>query len=186
MRSLAGLVVILFLTGCSAWRAPGTDWGSLVTGAEGLNAEALVAERDRAVQAYSTAPTDETRLHLAYLLSRPGTAVQDLEASQELLNEIPPASPYAPVRDLLRREVGLVAQLEAARRVSRLQASRLDAVEADLADRDRLSADLERTREECRMLRAQLQEAHRQLGALKAIDSDLAEGDEEAQAEDSP
>lgn len=96
----------------------------------GLNEELLASLDHLAIQ-----PDALDRLRLACLLSRPNLPTQDIHKSQLLLTEIPPDSPYAPIRDLLARELDQLVVLRSAR-------CRIEELEVQLKTLKSLDADL--------------------------------------------
>jgi uncharacterized coiled-coil protein SlyX len=180
MRSLA-VGILLLVAGCAHW-PPSNQPAVGLTEIDDLDSNGLIQERDAALTRYRQQPDDETRLRLAYVLSRPDPSTQDLEASRRLLDEIGSDSDYAALRDALRREIALLNELENARRRADVQQARLDAIESDLVTSQELSQELTAysqelaaNRRELRMLHRKLEELQGQLDALRAIEADLAD-----------
>jgi hypothetical protein len=120
------------------------DWLAFVASANDLTPDELDVERADASSQYRHQPSDDIRLRLAYLVSRPPSAEQDLEQGRAILAEIDPGSPNAPLRDLVAHELALLAELNAARqRVNELQAQldALKAIETDLTENQRIIED---------------------------------------------
>lgn len=180
MRSLV-VGFLLVVAGCAHW-PPSNQPAIVLTEIDDLGPDGLVQERDAALVRYRQQPDDETRLRLAYVLSRPNPSTQDLEASRRLLDEIGPDSDYVALRDALRREIALLNELETARRRADMQQARLDAIEADLVTSQELSQELTTysqelaaNRSELRKLHRKLEELQGQLDALRTIEADLAD-----------
>jgi len=168
------LLALILLAGCAHWQSRSEQPTVVLMEIDDLGPEGLVQERDAAVALYQQAPSDETRLRLAYVLSRPNPSTQDLETSRKLLDEIGPDSDNVALRDALRREIALLNELELARRRADAQQDRLDAIEADLVRNQELSTELAANRRELKRLHGRLEELQEQLEALKAIEADLA------------
>ncbi len=112
----------------------------------------LVIERDATVARYREQATDdETRLRLAYLLSRPRMPVQELTESRTLLAGIGADSVYASLADLVARELMLITELSASQQQT-------DELQGRVRD-----------------LETQVANLQTQLDALKAIETDLTE-----------
>jgi len=174
MRSLIAAVLLL-VAGCVQWPPSSHQSTMVLTEIDDLGPDGLMQERDAALALYQQHPDDETRLRLAYVLSRPNPSTQDLEASRRLLDEIGPDSDYVALRDALRREIALLNELEVARQRADAQQAQLDAIETDLVKSQALSAELSTNRRELRRLHKQLEELQGRLDALKAIEADLAD-----------
>lgn len=135
-------LVMLTLTGCAVmepWRANPRleDWVAFADRVNGLDAAELVNEYEIFNQRLQEQPGDADRLHLSYLLSRPGLPMQDIGKSQALLAEIGPDSVYAPYRNMLARELVLLLDLQAEqKRVRELHAQleALKGIDADLSE----------------------------------------------------
>jgi len=180
MRSLV-ISVLLIIAGCAHW-PPGNQHAIALTEIDNLGPDGLQREREVALSEYEQRPDDETRLRLAYVLSRPNPSTQDLEASRRLLDGIGSDSEYAALRDGLRREIALLSELEIARRRADEQQARLEAIETDLVTSQELSQELTTysqelaaNRRELRQLHRKLDELQGQLDALRAIEADLAD-----------
>jgi hypothetical protein len=113
------------------------NWLRLVGRIEKLSSLELASERDRIFREHHKQPGDGSRLVLGYLLSRPELLVQHLDKSRVFLTEIDTSSAYAPVRDLLLRELAMIDKIaDLKTQITRLQ-SQLDAlrvIETDLTE----------------------------------------------------
>ena len=147
--------------------APGNmaNWNPYVDGVDALSDPEFAATLDEANEKYLAEPDDEIRARLGYLLSRPDRPTQDLGESRRLLAEIEPDSAYAPLRDLLRREVDLLSELKSAREETSDLSAHVATLEADVAEQHaRLVA-----------LRSRIVELQAQIEALKSIETKITE-----------
>ncbi len=113
------------------------DWLEFIGRIKTLDALELAGERDRIVMEHRERPSDGSRLALGYLLSQPQPLVRDIEKSRMLLDAVVSSSAYAPVRDLVVRELAKIDEItDLQAQVTRLQ-SQLDAlkvIETDLTE----------------------------------------------------
>ena len=143
MRKLGAILLLcLAASGCvttNGWvtRPQLGDWLEFMEQVNGLDAQALEQEYAVALEGLGAGTEAADRLRLAYLLSRPGLASQDIHRAQLLLTEIPAESAYAPIRDLMARELAQLVQLQAAReRVQELetQLENLKSIDTELTE----------------------------------------------------
>jgi hypothetical protein len=104
---------------------------------------------------YIAQPTDVNRLRAAYAMSRPDASLEQLAQSRVLLAEIAAGSELAPMRDLLDAEI---------RQSMAVQEAQLRVLE--------LQAQLEH-------LQARLGELQAQLDALKSIEEEMVESQQQ-------
>lgn len=128
------------LAGCAAIERWNTDvrlseWVAFVDHVNALEPAEFNEELRASFDTLGNQPSALDRLHLAYLLSRPNLATQDIRKSQLLLTEIPPDSPYAPIRDLLARELDHLTALRSA-------SSRIEELEVQLKTLKSIDADM--------------------------------------------
>lgn len=113
------------------------SWLHFVGRIETLGALELASERDRVLIEHRQQPSDGSRLALGFLLSRPQVLVHDVDKSRALLAEIDASGAYAPIRDLLLRELATIDEV-AALKVEiahlRSQLDALRAIETDLTE----------------------------------------------------
>lgn len=112
--------------------APDTQdiWRDYTQRVNGMSGSQARVERDLLAERFARAPDDETRMRLAYVLSRPYPSGEQLQRALALLAEIPAGSTWAPSRDALDVELALRLQLlQAEGRILELQAQ-LDALKA--------------------------------------------------------
>ncbi|MGH8222985.1 MAG: hypothetical protein ACREQZ_08425 [Woeseiaceae bacterium] len=156
---------LLLLGACVS--APGNiaDWNPYVGGIDALSDREFAAVLDEAKEKYLAGPNDEIRVRLGYLLSRPDRPAQDIGESRRVLAEIDPDSAYAPLRDLLQREVELLSELGSAGRETSNLSAQVAMLEADIAEQHtRLVA-----------LQSRIAELQTQLEALKSIETKITE-----------
>lgn len=166
MKASAFVLSMWLLTGCASTPLPNqarspetvsilTSWSSFVRYTTSLQRSDLEFERDLAVERYRAQPTDENRLRLAYLLSRPRLTAPELNRSQALLAEIDASSELAALRDLLDKEIALLSELDGRQQqIDKLQV--------------RVQA-----------LNTQIQALQTQLDTLKTIETDINETQKE-------
>jgi hypothetical protein len=121
-----------------------------------MDAQQLQLARAAAMRQYSVQPTEANRLRAGYLLSRPAASLEQLAQSREILAEISTDSELAPLCGLLDAEI---------RRAMELQEAQGRVLE--------LRAQLEN-------LQARLGELQTQLNALKAIEEEMVESQQQA------
>lgn len=173
--SKALIVLFLLLGGCAvAEPPPGTPPAPFVNGIDHLGPDELLAARDEALERFASDPSDENRLRLSYILSRPDSPCQDLVTSRALLEQIPADSAVAPLRDSLKREIALLAELKQTRRDVAEQQARLEAVQEDLEESRRLQQELQSTRRRLDSLQSEFADLRAQLAQMKSIETDLA------------
>jgi hypothetical protein len=132
------LLLCALLAGCVGSSLRPAPWPDYAGQLDLANPAAVQAARESAQQQYAASPDDETRLRLAYLLSRPDPSMQQLLRGREVLAEIEADSDHAPLRDMLDRELALLMDLQRARgRVLELQAQleALKAIETEITER---------------------------------------------------
>lgn len=117
--------------------APDTDlqaWLGFAAGANALTPAELATRRRSAGERFRHTANADDRLRFAYLLSRPAPTGQNLDRSRELLLALPAQHRYAPLRDLILRELDLTVNLSSARNKVRAQQAQLEALKAIEAD----------------------------------------------------
>ena len=138
IRCLPFLCGCVLLTACQAVPTstpapaphPQDIWRSYTQQVNGMSESQARVERSQLAERLERAPDDETRMRLAYTLSRPNPSSGQLQRALALLAEISPASDWAPSRDALDVELGLRLQLlQAEGRILELQAQ-LEALKA--------------------------------------------------------
>lgn len=112
MRTWLVLCLALCLSACQSILPRMNHWAAYTRAYDGLDStQEREAAREQALNRYQSAPDDPARLRLAYVLSRPSAPLPQLERSRVILAEIPPASAYAPLRDLLDGELEALVEL---------------------------------------------------------------------------
>jgi hypothetical protein len=150
------LIPCLWLAACQATPPAAPDWTGFLDQVDRMDAQQLQLARAAAMRQYLVQPTDANRLRAGYLLSRPEASQEQLAQSRELLAEIAADGELAPMRALLDAEIRRAMELQAAQgRVLELQ--------AQLEDRQ-----------------ARLGELQAQLDALKAIEEEMVESQQQA------
>jgi hypothetical protein len=150
------LIPCLWLAACQATPPAAPDWAGFLDQVDRMDAQQLQLARAAAMRQYLVQPTDANRLRAGYLLSRPEASQEQLAQSRELLAEIAADGELAPMRALLDAEIRRAMELQAAQgRVLELQ--------AQLEDRQ-----------------ARLGELQAQLDALKAIEEEMVESQQQA------
>ena len=117
--------------------SPLVQWVEFASELEPLNSSELLAKRNNLRASYAQAPNNEQRMRLAYLLSRPNPATQNFAKSLALLAELEPNSHFAPLRNMIQREITLSKQLNATRqKLQELQnqLNTLKAIDGDLTE----------------------------------------------------
>jgi hypothetical protein len=157
MKKLARLLIpCLWLAACQATPPEAPDWAGFLDWVDRMDAQQLQLARAAAMQQYSAQPTDANRLRAGYLLSRPEASREQLAQSRELLAGIAADGELAPMRGLLDAEIRRAMELQAAQ-------SRVLELRAQLGDRQ-----------------ARLDELQAQLNALKAIEEEMVESQQQA------
>ena len=145
IRCLPFLCGCVLLTACQAFPTPTPDpaphpqelWHSYTQQINGMSESQARVERSQLAERLERTPDDETRMRLAYTLSRPNPSSGRLQRALALLAEIPPASTWAANRDALDVELALRLQLlEAEGRILELQAQleALKAIETEMIE----------------------------------------------------
>ncbi|MCU0988123.1 MAG: hypothetical protein MUE63_00655 [Xanthomonadales bacterium] len=156
MKPARLLIPCLWLAACQTAPPETPDWAGFLGQVDRMDAQQLQMARETAMRQYVVQPTDVNRLRAAYAVSRPGASLEQLAQSRDLLAEIAAASDLAPMRDLLDAEIRQsMAVQEAQGRVLELQAQRDD-------------------------LQARLGELQTQLDALKSIEKEMVESQQQA------
>lgn len=151
------LIPCLFLVACQGSPPPQTQtWSEFLGQVEQMDAQQLLLARESAVTQYIAQPNDSSRLRAGYVLSRSPASPKQLAQSREILAEIPAGSDLSAMRDLLDGEVLKFMEVQQAEsRTLELQ-----------AQSDELQARL-----------VVLQE---QLDALKSIEEEMVESQQQA------
>lgn len=150
------LVPCLWLAACQSAPPETPDWAGYLDQVDRMDAQQLRSAREAAMQQYLVRPTDVNRLRAAYAMSRPDASLEQLAQSRDLLAEIAAAGDLAPMRDLLDAEIRQsMAVQEAQFRILELQAQLED-------------------------LQARLGELQTQLDALKSIEEEMVENQQQA------
>lgn len=129
--------IIILMLGCASSPYHLMEWMHYVENINTINPTQLTTVRDIALEDHHRQPNDESRLRLAYVVSRANVATQDLTKSRLLLAQIAPDSAYVPLRDMVLREIQLTAKLEETRQtISALQTQleSLKAIETELKE----------------------------------------------------
>ena len=150
------LIPCLWLAACQATPPAAPDWAGFLDQVDRMDAQQLQLARAAAMRQYLVQPTDANRLRAGYLLSRPEASQEQLAQSRELLAEIAADGELAPMRGLLDAEIRRAMELQAAQ-------SRVLELQAQLEDRQ-----------------ARLGELQAQLDALKAIEEEMVESQQQA------
>jgi hypothetical protein len=156
MRLARLLIPCLWLAACQATPPEAPDWAGFLDQVDRMDAQQLQLERAAAMRQYLLQPTDANRLRAGYLLSRPEASLEQLAQSREILAEISADSQLAPMCGLLDAEIRRAMELQEAQgRVLKLRAKLED-------------------------LQARFGELQTQLDALKAIEEDMVESQQQA------
>lgn len=164
MLQLARLLIpCLWLAACQSMPPAKQDWADFLNRIDRMDMQQLQLARDALMSQYEVQPTDSNRLRAGYALSRPGSSPEQLARGRAILGEIPSSSELAPMRDLLEREIVMSIEVQGAEsRVLELQAQ-LSEQQAQLGE-----------------LRARLGELQAQLDALKSIEEEMVESQQQA------
>jgi hypothetical protein len=164
MKRLARqLIPCLWLAACQSTPPESQNWTEFLGQVGQMDAQQLQLAREAALRQYSIEATDANRLRAGYVLSRPDASLEQLAQSREILAGISAGSDLAAMRDLLDAEIRQSIHLrEAELRALELQAQ-LEAVQA------RLEA-----------LQARFGELQKQLNALKSIEKEMIESQQQA------
>jgi chromosome segregation ATPase len=166
MQAARLLIPCLWLAACQSTPPKTPDWAGFLDLVERMDEQQLRLARESALRQYSVHPTDANRLRAGYALSRPVASLEQLAQGREILAEISVGSDLAAMRDLLDAEIRQsMALQEAELRTLELQAQ-LENLQARLAD-----------------LQARLGELQTQLNALKAIEKEMTESQQQADEE---
>ena len=122
-----------------------------------MSPEQLLVARESAMRQHANEPSDATRLRAGYALSRAPATAQQLARSRELLAGISPDSELAPMRDLLDGEILKFIEVQEAEAQTRELRAEFDDLQVRFA---------------------MLQE---QLDALKKIETEIVESQEETE-----
>ena len=90
------------------------EWLSFVEEINKLSHEELLARYEDAIKRLKNHSDDRIKIDLSFILSRPNTSIYNIEKSRALLSEINGDSVYAPLRDLMLREIIQIAEFQAA------------------------------------------------------------------------
>jgi len=156
MQAARLLIPCLCLAACQSMPPETPDWAGFLDLVERMDEQQLRLARESALKQYSVHPTDANRLRAGYALSRPVASLEQLAQGREILAEISAGSDLAAMRDLLDAEI---------RQSMALQEAEFQALE--------LQAQLEN-------LQARLGELQTQLNALKAIEKEMTESQQQA------
>jgi hypothetical protein len=157
MMKLAWLLVpCVWLAACQSTPPTTPDWAGFMDQVDRMDAQQLRYAREAAMKQCIVRPTDVNRLRAAYAMSRPDASPEQLAQSRDLLAEIAAASDLAPMRDLLDAEI---------RQYLAVQEAQLRVLE--------LQAQLEE-------LQARFRELQMQLNALKSIEEEMVESQQQA------
>lgn len=166
------LAFLLALGACASMPCNLEDWASFADGTDHLSPEELGARISSVDERYRTSPDDLTRLQLAYLLSRPAPATQDVEAGRQLLDEIDSESAYSSLRDLVRRQIEAEARFQSTRRKVQECNSEIELLHEQI---DKLEPRIDREAE-AQALRARVRDLESKLEALKSIEAQMSKG----------
>jgi hypothetical protein len=154
-RAARLLIPCLWLAACQSTPPETQDWAEFLGQVERMDVQQLQFAREAAMSQYIVQATDSSRLRVAYVLSRPKASLEQLARSREILAEISAGSDLAAMRDLLDAEIQQSMEVqEAELRTLELQARLED-------------------------LQAELGELQTQLDALKAIEEEMVESQEQ-------
>lgn len=160
MTKMARLLIpCLFIAACQGM-PPQTQtqtwtWTEFLDEVGSMDAQQLALARESAVQQNLAQPSDSNRLKAGYVLSRVPASPQQLKESAAILTQIPASSELAPMRDLLMGEISRYMEVQ-------------DAESRTL----QLRAEVEE-------VQAQLGVLQEQLAALKKIEAEMVESQEE-------
>ena len=115
-RSIIVAGILLLCACASPPVSPVVEWVSFAAEIDRLAPPGLAIRHKSLQDIHSAQPDDDNRMRLAYVLSRPNAATQDLTKSSALLADIDAGSAYAPLRDMLKREIALTTELRLVRR----------------------------------------------------------------------
>lgn len=90
-----------------------TEWQRFSQQIDQLNVTELAVKQNELLQAYNSKPSDQSRLYLSYVLSRPQSLIQNLAMSRQLLGDIEADSLYSPLAVLLQEHIDQKIELAA-------------------------------------------------------------------------
>jgi tryptophan 2,3-dioxygenase len=163
MQAARLLIPCLWLAACQSTPPETPDWAGFLDLVERMDEQQLRLARESALKQYSVHPTDANRLRAGYALSRPVASLEQLAQALEILAEISAGSDLAAMRDLLDGEI---------RQSMALQEAEFRALE--------LQAQLAKLRARLEDLQTRLAELQTQLNALKAIEKEMNQSQQQA------
>ncbi|MGK2924036.1 MAG: hypothetical protein ACSLE2_00290 [Lysobacterales bacterium] len=171
MFKLARLLILcLWLTACQSTPPARQDWADFLNRIDRMDTQQLQLARSALVSQFEVQPTDLNRLRAGYALSRPDAAPEQLAQSRKILAEMHADSELAPMRDVLDREIQKSIELQGAE-------SQVLELQAQLSE---LRAQLDELQVQQFVLQAQQVELQAQLEALKSIEEEMVESQQQA------
>jgi hypothetical protein len=166
MTRLAGLLAAgLCLAGCQTAPPAKPDWAAWIAQVDALDSTSLQFARAEALRQYTVDPVTGNGLRAAYLLSRPGASLAELEEARDIVRQVRSDSDLAAYSELLDKEIRLRMEL----RRTQLRLAEQQLVTEQLRAQ---TGELERRIEG---LLSEVRGLQMQLDTLKTIEEDMVE-----------
>lgn len=171
-RQARMLAAVICLAGCQVTPVPSghDDWAAWFARVDAMDAAHLETAQAEAQRQNTIDPTDRNRLRAGYALSRPGASLAQLEQAREVIAQIPAESELAAYRELLDEEVRL--RMELRRTQLRLTGQQLEA--------EQLKSRTSELQRRIEGLLSQVRDLQTQLDALKAIEENMVESQQQS------